>query len=31
MTVVGRRPAPVMAAFSSVGPNVLNPEILKVA
>ncbi|KAL6602975.1 hypothetical protein ACP70R_043336 [Stipagrostis hirtigluma subsp. patula] len=28
-TLVGTRPAPVMAAFSSQGPNMLNPEILK--
>ncbi|KAI5059115.1 hypothetical protein GOP47_0025434 [Adiantum capillus-veneris] len=28
-TVVGVRPAPVMAAFSSRGPNPANPEILK--
>jgi hypothetical protein len=29
-TVLGKRPAPVMAAFSSQGPNAVNPEILKV-
>uniref|UniRef100_A0A1D1Y1N5 Subtilisin-like protease n=2 Tax=Anthurium amnicola TaxID=1678845 RepID=A0A1D1Y1N5_9ARAE len=28
-TVVGTKPAPFMAAFSSLGPNVVNPEILK--
>ncbi|EEE66000.1 hypothetical protein OsJ_21940 [Oryza sativa Japonica Group] len=28
-TVVGVKPAPVMAAFSSQGPNTVNPEILK--
>ncbi|XP_019158643.1 PREDICTED: subtilisin-like protease SBT5.3 isoform X2 [Ipomoea nil] len=28
-TVLGVKPAPVIAAFSSVGPNTLNPEILK--
>ncbi|CAA6672402.1 unnamed protein product [Spirodela intermedia] len=29
-TVVGTKPAPFMAAFSSRGPNPVNPEILKV-
>lgn len=29
-TVLGSRPAPFMAAFSSVGPNGLQPNILKV-
>jgi hypothetical protein len=29
-TILGKRPAPVMAAFSSQGPNAVNPEILKV-
>lgn len=29
-TVLGTKPAPFMAAFSSRGPNVLNPNILKV-
>ncbi|KAF8687726.1 hypothetical protein HU200_042654 [Digitaria exilis] len=28
-TVIGTRPAPVMADFSSQGPNTVNPEILK--
>ncbi|CAM0910052.1 unnamed protein product [Alopecurus aequalis] len=28
-TVVGTRPAPVIAAFSSQGPNTINPQILK--
>jgi len=29
-TVLGAHPAPRVAAFSSKGPNALNPEILKV-
>ena len=29
-TVVGTKPAPFMAAFSSQGPNIITPEILKV-
>jgi hypothetical protein len=28
--VIGGQPAPRVAAFSSKGPNALNPEILKV-
>ena len=28
-TILGMLPAPVMAAFSSQGPNTVNPEILK--
>ncbi|CAL9151447.1 unnamed protein product [Musa hybrid cultivar] len=28
-TTIGTKPAPVMAAFSSQGPNAVNPEILK--
>ncbi|RZC82188.1 hypothetical protein C5167_044982 [Papaver somniferum] len=29
MTVLNTRPAPVMASFSSMGPNILTPEIIK--
>jgi hypothetical protein len=29
-TVLGTKPAPFMAAFSSQGPNTITPEILKV-
>jgi hypothetical protein len=29
-TIIGIRPAPVMADFSSQGPNTVNPQILKV-
>lgn len=29
-TELGTKPAPFMAAFSSVGPNTITPEILKV-
>nr|GLL29428.1 subtilisin-like protease SBT5.3 isoform X2 [Ipomoea trifida] len=30
-TLLGVKPAPVIAAFSSLGPNTINPEILKVS
>lgn len=30
ITDLGTKPAPFMAAFSSQGPNTINPEILKV-
>lgn len=29
-TKIGTKPAPVMAAFSSKGPNTISPDILKV-
>jgi hypothetical protein len=29
-TILGTKPAPFMAAFSSQGPNTVTPEILKV-
>jgi len=29
-TELGQRPSPIMASFSSRGPNILDPSILKV-
>jgi len=29
ITVVGTKPAPQMAAFSSMGPNIITPDIIK--